>query len=645
VRESPTSDANPVANYRRAPYANVMHTAYDIIVIGTGHAGCEAAAAAARLGCRVAAVTFQRAHVGRLSCNPAIGGLAKGHLVRELDALGGLMARVADASTIQFRMLNTRKGLAVRSSRAQVDIHRYPAAMAAELARVEGLDILEAEVAAILTERDQVTGVTLADGTSLTARAVILTTGTFLGGLLHRGEEQTLGGRTGDGAAHALADSLRHLGLPLQRLKTGTVPRLDGRTVPWERFEAQEDVEYGRFSHQADRRERLPRITCALAYTNPAVHDLLRANADRSPMFTGVIQGRGPRYCPSIEDKVVRFADRDRHLLFLEPEGLNTDRVYVNGLSTSMPADIQEGMIRAIDGLQDVTILEYGYAVEYDAIDPTVLGHDLQHKQLRGLYFAGQVNGTSGYEEAAVQGFIAGVSAARDEPFVLGRDQAYIGVLVDDLVSKGVGGEPYRMFTSRAEHRLLLREDNADQRLMPTGRELGLVDDTTWQAYLDRQAAIDAATEALHAFPVNPSDETLAKVAAAGWGVFRRTLTGADWLKRPDATYAQMAEVFGLPALEPEVAESVEIRLKYAGYIKRSETRAKVVGRMEHVALPENLPWNSIEGLTVEVQQRLAHRQPGTLGQAARVPGVTPAAVDVIAGWVTRARAGGRYSA
>jgi len=609
---------------------------YDIIVVGTGHAGCEAAAAAARLGCRVAAVTFQRAHVGRLSCNPAIGGLAKGHLVKELDALGGLMGRVADAATVQFRRLNTRKGLAVQSSRAQVDIHRYPEAMARALDAIEGLDILEAEVAGVRTEGGRVVGVDLADGRTLSARAVILTTGTFLGGLLHRGEEQTKGGRIGDGAAHALADSLRDLGLPLTRLKTGTVPRLDGRTVPWDRFPAQEDLAHGRFSHQAERPPRLPRITCHLAYTNERVHELVQAHAHRSPMFTGTIQGQGARYCPSIEDKVVRFPDRDRHLLFLEPEGLDTHRVYVNGLSTSMPTDVQDGMVRSVEGLEDVQILEYGYAVEYDAIDPRVLGPDLQHKELPGLFFAGQVNGTSGYEEAAVQGFVAGVSAARQEPFVLGRHQAYIGVLVDDLVHRGVGGEPYRMFTSRAEHRLLLREDNADVRLMEVGRGLHLVDDGTWAAHVARLEARERAQVALEGLQLTPRTQTLAIVKAAGWTPITKEMRGTEWLRRPDVSYLAMAEHFDLPTLAPEVAEAFEIEVKYAGYIERARRRARVLQRMEGVALPTDLPWNELPAVSTEVRERLAAYVPATLGDASRIPGVTPAAVDAIAGWVAR---------
>ena len=452
---------------------------------------------------------------------------------------------------------------------------------------------------------------------------------------MHRGEEQTRGGRVGDDAAHELARELHALGLPLQRLKTGTVPRLDGRTIPWDRLEAQQDVVEGRFSHQAEAPPRLPQITCHLAYTNEAVHALLRDNVHRSPMFSGAISGRGPRYCPSIEDKVTRFAERDRHLLFLEPEGLDTHRVYVNGLSTSMPIDVQDAMIRGIEGLEQVEVLEYGYAVEYDAIDPTILGHDLQHRHVPGLYFAGQVNGTSGYEEAAVQGFVAGVSASADAPFRLGRDEAYIGVLIDDLVSKGVGGEPYRMFTSRAEHRLLLREDNADRRLMARGRALGLVDDPTWEAFQSRQEAQEAARAALDALLLTPRPETVQRLQDAGMGILSRACTGSDWLRRPEVHYADLARAFPLPDLPPDQAECLEVEIKYAGYIERSRSRAATLGRMEGVRLPADLPWDRMSPLSMEVRQRLAARRPTTLGEAARVPGVTPAAVDYLAGWVS----------
>jgi len=417
---------------------------FDVIVVGAGHAGCEAAAAAARLGRRTLCVSLRLDHVGRLSCNPAVGGLAKGHLVRELDALGGLMARVADASSVQFRRLNTRKGLAVQSSRAQVDIHRYPRLMRAALDRIcaeHDLTLLQAEVAGVLLHGGRVSGIELGDGTRVHAPAVLLTTGTFLSAVMHCGDQQTQGGRVGDGAAHRLSRSLTDLGLRLGRLKTGTTPRLDGRTIDWERLERQQDtVPDGRFSFAAERPEPLPRIDCHLAYTNPRTHELIRGSLDRSPVYRGSIQGRGPRYCPSIEDKVVRFADKDRHLIFLEPEGLDTDRVYPNGISTSLPLDVQRDLLHTIEGLERVQIVQPGYAVEYDVADPRDLGPDLQHQRVPGLFLAGQVNGTSGYEEAAVQGFVAGVSAATGQVFHVERSQGYVGVLIDDLVSKGVGG-------------------------------------------------------------------------------------------------------------------------------------------------------------------------------------------------------------
>lgn len=600
----------------------------DVVVVGAGHAGCEAAAAAARLGRSVAMVTLSRAGVGRLSCNPAIGGLAKGHLVRELDALGGLMGRVADATTIQFRLLNTRKGLAVQSSRAQVDILRYPERMQALLDRIDGLQIVEGEVTALHTEGGRVSGVSLADGTRIRSPRVVLTTGTFLAGVLHHGLERTEGGRLGDGAAHALSRSLQGVGLRLGRLKTGTVPRLAAGSIDWSRLEPQEDVEHGHFSFQAERPPRLPRITCHLAHTHAGVHDLIRANLDRSPMFTGVIEGAGPRYCPSIEDKVHRFPDRDRHLLFLEPESLSTDRIYVNGLSTSLPRDVQEGMVRAIPGLEDAIILQYGYAVEYDFADPTDLDAGLQHRNLPGLHLAGQVNGTSGYEEAAVQGFVAGVSAALGEPFVLARDEAYIGVLVDDLTQRGVGGEPYRMFTSRAEHRLLLREDNADRRLMARGRSLGLVDDPTWAAFGARQEAIARGLAALEQ-PVNPTGPVLAALSRVGLGGLKKPASARELLRRPKADWTKLASVVPLPELDEDVALQVETEVKYAGYIERARRRAAAGRRLDDVKLPE-VDWMAMTALSWEVRERLAAARPQTLGQLERLPAITPAAVSVV---------------
>ena len=604
---------------------------FDLVVVGAGHAGCEAALAAARLGRRVAVVALSLRHIGRLSCNPAVGGLAKGHLVREIDALGGAIAQVADATALQVRRLNTRKGLAVQATRVQVDIDRYPAVMRARLERASGITLIEGEVADLRLRHDRVCGVTLADGTLVDAPAVVLTTGTFLAGVLHCGDERQQGGRVGDAASGALSGALRRLGLRLGRLKTGTTPRIDGRTIDRSRVEVQADTwPEGHLSFTPPA-ARLPARDCWMTWTTPETHARIRDALHRSPLYTGAIEGRGPRYCPSIEDKVVRFAHKEQHLLFLEPEGLDTHRVYVNGLSTSLPRDVQDAVVRSVPGLEGAVIEQYGYAVEYDFADPRDLGHDLQHKGVPGLFLAGQVNGTSGYEEAAAQGLVAGASAALGEPLRFGRDEAYIGVLIDDLVTRGIGGEPYRMFPSRAEHRLLLREDNADRRLMPRARALGLLDAAVWARFEQKLAQIDAGAAWARARELAPDAATSAAVAALGLSALKNKTPVAGLLQRPEVGWAEVRALCpDAPALPPEVEEQVVTDLKYAGYLIREEARGARARRMEHWRLPAGFDW-ALPGLSTEVAERLRAARPETLGAAARLPGVTPAAVDVLA--------------
>ena len=614
-----------------------MTQAYDIVVVGAGHAGCEAAAAAARLGRRVALVTLRRDRVAALSCNPAIGGLGKGHLVREIDALGGLMARVADATTIQFRRLNTRRGLAVQASRAQVDIQRYPAAMAAALAAIPGLELIEGEVAGLRSAGGRIVGATLVDGTTLDAPAVILTTGTFLAAVMHCGDERTHGGRVGDVAAGALSSCLATHGIQLGRLKTGTTPRIDARTVRWDACRRQADTwPQGHFSFEPPA-SRLPQRDCYLTATTPEAHGIIRENLGRAPLFTGAISGQGPRYCPSIEDKVVRFPERDRHLIFLEPESLDTHRVYVNGLPTSLPRDVQDRIVAAIPGLEDARVLQHGYAVEYDYADPRQLGHDLQVRGLPGLYLAGQVCGTSGYEEAAAQGLVAGISAARSEPFVLARHQAYIGVLVDDLVTRGVGGEPYRMFTSRAEFRLTLREDNADRRLTASARRLGLVPDGAWERLQRKLDTIEELRSELEATRLRADAATNTRLEALGLGAIDRPHSLAELLKRPGVAWQAIRALH--PALDrvpDDCTEQVVTDIKYAGYIARDARRADEAERLALQHLPPELLEQDLPGLSTEARQRLRQGKPRTLAEAARLPAVTPAAIHVLTVHIAR---------
>jgi tRNA uridine 5-carboxymethylaminomethyl modification enzyme len=614
---------------------------FDVIVVGGGHAGTEAALAAARMGCRTLLVTQSIESLGQMSCNPAVGGIGKGHLVREIDALGGAMARATDRAGIQFRTLNASKGPAVRATRAQADRQLYRRAVRGLLENQPNLSLYQQEVSDLLMDGGRVAGVVTQVGVEFSARTVVLTVGTFLGGRIHVGLDQYAGGRAGDPPSNRLAEKLRALPLRVGRLKTGTPPRIDGRSIDYTGLQVQHGDEPRPVFSFLGRRDQHPRqVPCHITATNERTHELIRAGTDRSPMFTGVIEGVGPRYCPSVEDKVVRFADRVSHQIFIEPEGLDTHEVYPNGISTSLPFDVQYAFVRSIRGFEQAHITRPGYAIEYDFFDPRDLKPTLETRHVPGLYFAGQINGTTGYEEAGAQGIVAGINAALDvrgqEPWWPRRSEAYIGVLIDDLITRGAP-EPYRMFTSRAEYRLSLREDNADLRLTTVGRKLGLVDDERWRLFERKRAAVDAELVRLASTWVRPGTEEAAR-AESCVGALAREQRAFDLLRRPEVSYDSLVEVVGHGVddwrdderLAAQVPLQVDVQAKYTGYIDRQQDEIERQRRNEDTRLPDDLDYVEVRGLSNEVRQRLVEHRPATLGLAARIPGVTPAAVSLL---------------
>lgn len=609
---------------------------YDVIVIGGGHAGTEAAMAAARMGSKTLLLTHNIETLGLMSCNPAIGGIGKGHLVKEIDAMGGVMAKAADKGGIQFRTLNSSKGPAVRATRAQADRQLYRQAIRVALENQPNLSIFQQAVDDLIIENDQVVGVVTQMGLKFKCKAVVLTVGTFLGGLIHIGESNHSGGRAGDPPSIALAQRLRDLPFRVGRLKTGTPPRIDTRSIDYSELQEQPgDKPTPVFSYMGSQADHPEQISCHITYTNQQTHDIIKGGLDRSPMYSGVIEGVGPRYCPSIEDKVVRFADKDSHQIFIEPEGLNSFEIYPNGISTSLPFDVQFELVRSIKGFENAFITRPGYAIEYDFFDPRDLKQSLETRFIKGLYFAGQINGTTGYEEAAAQGMLAAINASLQvqgkEAWSPRRDQAYIGVLADDLITNGTQ-EPYRMFTSRAEYRLLLREDNADLRLSEVAHEMGLLTEDHWRSFSEKRESVEREKQRLTDMWVQPNSNAGKALEAVLAKPLSKESRALDLLKRPEMDYAKLTSVAELgPAVgDPLVAEQVEIQTKYEGYLNRQLEEVDKARRYEDKKIPEQLEYDQVKGLSNEVRQKLIDHHPATLGQAGRISGVTPAAISIL---------------